>query len=143
MAYTWTRLGSRSMRCGQLQSEGAPSAPPAHGTGVLTDSGIWLEDVASILPVVRAPQGQLLTGLGSLLGWVWVDSLGRWVRAPRADLDLTDGVGLQELALVTVPVTARVGYFVWQAVGVGLTGGTLVELDAWCYIRRDINGGLA
>jgi hypothetical protein len=135
----WTKLGPISARVSQAQTDAAPSVAPSAAGG-----GVPLSNVSAIVPVVRAPGGQTFTGVGSLLGYFWLDSLSRWVRAPRADLDLSDCGGLSEVALQSLPVSAPVGWFFWVASGVGLSGGGgNVELDCWCSVRVDYSSRLA
>jgi hypothetical protein len=121
MASSWTQTGSRSARAVQQTTEVAPT---------VTDKGVPLEGVDSVMPVVKAPDGQTFTGTGTLLGYVY--AAGRWVRAPRADRDLSDLAGLLEGALDAQPVISKAGYFIWIPSGVGLSGGTEITTDYVC-----------
>lgn len=131
MAAVWTTLGDRSKRSVQLLTESAP-APG--------DPGVWLSDVGSILPVVRLEGAATFLGTGTLLGYLYVAALARWVRAPRTDLDLSDVAGLHEVALPALPVTSPRDLFIFVASGVGASGGTTVTID---YLCSTIKGDLA
>lgn len=125
---TWSDLGGRSRRCvAAATGEAAPTDP---------GDGVHLYRVAAVTPVIRAPAGQTFTGTGSFAGYVYVEGLGLWIRAPRADDDLADFAGLERLALPTLAVRAEGGLrFMLLPIAVGLSGGAQVTVDYACVNR--------
>lgn len=126
---TWSPLSgrSRSVHSVQALTEGAP----ADGDGLILQVAFGA-GVGSIVPVVRAPAGQTFTGSGMVRAWLYVPSLARWVRAPRADDDMADATGLAEAAFTAIKVTWTIGRFCLIFEGCGVTGGTAPELDLCC-----------
>lgn len=121
MAATWTSTGARSVKSTQALSEAAP---------VAAADGLALDDVGAVQPILHAPAGQTITG-GTLLGYIYTGSA--WVRAPRADYDLSAVVGLQDSALPSTIVDAPRGRFALIASGITLSGaGTTVTIDFLC-----------
>lgn len=133
MAASWSVITglTRSVSSTQALTESAPTLP--------TD-GVLLTDVAAVVPVLKAPNGQTFTGAGTLLAYYWSDALSRWVRSPRADDVLSDLAGLAEGALPAIPVTSGHGRFAWICSGVGVSAGTAVTLTIICASLR--GGGL-
>lgn len=129
---TWTLLGSRSARTVQDTTEAVPT---------LETDGVFLSDVATIVLIIRAPAGQTFLGTGSLLGYVYVPDLGRWLRAPRLDQELSDVAGLEEGSLITLYVDQPFGRFMLVPSAVGLSAGTTMTTDYWCSSRRSANEG--
>lgn len=118
---SWTQTGSRSATAVQSTTEAAPTD---------TSVGVPLEGVDSVMPVLKAPDGQTFTGTGTILAYVY--AAGRWARAPTADRDLSDLSGLPEGALEAWLVISRSGWFIWIPSAVGLSGGTTVTTDYVC-----------
>lgn len=127
MAAVWSLLGTRSARVVQDTTESAPS---------LATDGVLLSDVATIVLVLRAPAGQTFDGTGTLLGYIYVPELARWVRIKRADQELSDMTSLEEGSLSTMVVDQPTGRFMLVASGVGLSAGTTFTTDYWCVSRR-------
>src|SRR4051812_18999569 len=127
MAATWVPLGARSRRSVQALTEAAPASA--------TD-GVPLDDVASIKVVVHAPAGQTFTAAGSLLGYVYSNSV--WVRDSNADIDLSYANGLQDGGLgPALPVTSRRDRFALIASAVGLSGaGTQITIELMCVTTK-------
>lgn len=128
MAATWTSLGVFSVRSVQALTESAPT---------LASEGVSLNAITSIVPVVRAPEGQTITS-GTVLGYYRADYGEDWVRAPHADRDLTDVAGLASAALPAIPVISHHGRFALIANAVVLSGGAALTIDFECSGR---NGG--
>jgi hypothetical protein len=105
---------------------------PVPGDGVDVTRSRENTGVAAIFPVVRAPAGQTLTGVGLLQAWIYVPALDRYVRLPRADQDLVDLGGMYEGALEPVPITWTVGRLALVFRNLGVSGGTDPELDLMC-----------
>ena len=132
---TWTPIAldggafARTTRAVQALTEVAPVAVE----GVQLDINYGIE---TILPVVRAPAGQTFTGAGFFLGYIYVASLGLWVRAPRADLDCSDLAGLEIAALPSLPVNSATGWFQLVPNGIGVSGGAEIITDYVCTWRR-------
>ena|ERR1700686_4477323 len=121
MAAAWTSTGARSVSSTQALSEAAPAA---------STDGLSLSDVGSVLPILHAPVGQTITG-GTLLAYLYTGSA--WVRAPRADYDLSAVIGLQDSALPSTVVDAPRGRFALIASGITLSGaGATITLDFLC-----------
>ena len=130
MATTWTRLqpGNRSGSASQSNSETAPSG------GV----GVDLDDVGGVSVVMHAPSGQTFDGTGRLLGYLLLASA--WVRAPRADVDMSDFAGLTDAALPSLSIYAPVGRFIYIPSSVGLSSGTTITSDYYCTTRAGRQG---
>jgi hypothetical protein len=126
---TWSLISgrSRSMHSVQALTEGAPAV----GDGV----DITLKNlggVGTVIPVLRAPAGETFTGAGMIRAWLYVPVLGRWVRAPRADDDLSDATGLGEAALTAVKIAWTAGRFALTFDGAVVSAGAAPELDMVC-----------
>jgi len=109
----------------QATTESAP-ASPLDGVDIAI---LYGGGVGSVVPVLRAPAGQTFTGTGTVKGYLYVPALARWVRAPRADDDLADANGLNEIALPALPISWTDGRFALVYDSVGLSGGTDPEVD--------------
>jgi hypothetical protein len=120
MAATWTPIAGylRSVQSVQALTETAPSG----------NDGISLFDVASVVPVLHAPNGQTFTGAGTLLGYVKT-ALGAWVRQASADLDVSELSGLQDGTLRAVTIASPRERLAYIASGIGLSGGTQITME--------------
>ena len=125
---TWTGITGRqrSRHSVQALTESAPSVP--------TD-GVDLSACAAVIPVIRAPAGQTLTGTGAIRWYIYITALGRWVKSPRGDDDVVELAGLSEGALPALLVTSPGGRGAWVFDNLGVTGGTAPELDIFCMNR--------
>jgi len=126
MAASWTLIAGyqRSVQSVQALTEAAPT---------LSTDGVLLTGVTSIVAVLTAPGGQTFTGAGSLIAYYWSDALARWVRASRADDNLSDLSGLAEGALPAWEIKAGNGRFAWIGSGIGVSGaGTTFTLTLIC-----------
>lgn len=129
MAASWVVISGLQH---SLVSQQAPTeAPPT-----LNTDGLLLADVASIVPVLTAPPGETFTGSGTLQGYIFSDSIGLWLRAPRSDDTLADMAGLAQGALPAIQITSGNGRFAWICNGVGLSGGAIVTLTLICASLR-------
>lgn len=121
---TWLQLGPRSMRATQTLTDSAPAS---------VAEGVSLEAVASVLAILHAPAGQTFTGVGTLLGYVYAplaNGGAAWLRAPRADFDLSDVAGLGDATLPAFPVASPTGRFALVPSGITLSGaGTTITTD--------------
>lgn len=120
MAVTWLALGARTVRATTTAlTEDAPSS---------SAQGMALHGVKSILPVVSAPSGQTFDGTGTWRGYVYSDYVAAWVRAPMADLDMTDAADLEVVAFPAIEVGQSQGRFALVPDGIGVSGGTALTL---------------
>jgi hypothetical protein len=124
---TWSNMTGKARSRTVIQD--ATEAEPVSAL-----DGIDLNDVSSILAIVRAPAGQTFTGAGSLLGYLYV--MGAWERAPRADVELDEFAALDAAVLPSLPIDSPQGRFCYVPSGVGLSGGTQVTTDYLCTSRR-------
>jgi hypothetical protein len=92
-----------------------------------------LADLGTVVVIASAPNGQTFDGSGTLLGYVFSNSV--WVRAPNSDLSMTDGTGLASVQLPSLPVVSPRDRFALIPSGVGLSGGAVVTLDFRCTSR--------
>lgn len=125
---TWAGLAAKSRSVHSVQATTEPD--PTDGT-----DGVSLASVAFVVPILRAPAGKTFDGTGTVEAFVWVDALGRWVRAPRADEDLADLAGLGEGALPPLPISSPIGRLALVFKGVGLSGAGSPEIDLVCTNR--------
>jgi hypothetical protein len=119
VAASYTALGQRSTRSVQLLTEAAP---------VSAKEGVLLNNMESVAVGIHAPVGQTFTGVGTLLGYAYLN--GAWLRYPAGDLDLSDAAGLQDAALGPLVVRSKRDWFQFIANGVTLSGaGTQITID--------------
>jgi hypothetical protein len=121
MAAVWSRLGasSRSVQSVQALTEAAP---------VAESDGFDLTGIGSILPVLKAPNGETLTGSGFLRSYYYSRQLSLWLPVPLLDEELTDYAGKLYVTLQSVPIVHPDGKLALIADGVGVTGGAQVTV---------------
>lgn len=83
MATTWTDNGLSAQGVFTTGSESAPTGAVGLALNSAAFGGKRLNGFAVTL---AADSGQTLSGAGSLLGYVYVPSLGAWSRCPDLDL---------------------------------------------------------